>query len=415
MKTRRMKDAFSLLLVLVVLLIPCFMSFGQSKNVNYYTPRTTRVSVSSQSIDCESIFNEFQNANLQTIDDKTTFEGTKTFNLMDFAELDNLSDTDVVAEANIQVKYRFSYEKETNLVTLSAYTMGDDGEVLVDTLIGAAFVNENGDLDALLDCGEQDYILLSDMQNLGMIENCGWFKKMFNKVAKTIKKVVSTTVGVIGAIATVALPVVCGVVMAATGVGLLATIAVGATVGAVTAGATAAASTYQQDGKVDWEAVGICAGVGAAVGAIASAASYGITKLLSNMPKGRIYQVAFAMGSNPLVITPIKLTYLEALSVLALYIPSLISKFSEYGLGLLTKNLFTTDMLNAYDILKNNNVGRRYIGIYTVLQKNAAALAMILGCVNNSKYDLAHNVNFYNHYHDASHTIHVWFGSPVAA
>lgn len=413
MKTRRMKNAFSLLLVLVVLLIPCFMSFGQSKNVNYYTPRTTRVSVSSQSIDCESIFNEFQNANLQTIDDKTTFEGTKTFNLMDFAELDNLSDTDVVAEANIQVKYRFSYEKETNLVTLSAYTMGDDGEVLVDTLIGAAFVNENGDLDALLDCGEQDYILLSDMQDLGMIENCGWFKKMFNKVAKTIKKVVSTTVGVIGAIATVALPVVCGVVMAATGVGLLATIAVGATVGAVTAGATAAASTYQQDGKVDWEAVGICAGVGAAVGAVASATSYEITKLLSSMPKGRIYQIAFAVGSNPLVITPIKLTYLEALSVLTLFAVKFANECNGLGIPLISKNLFTQDMISVFNTLTQNQVSQKRIGVYTPLQTNARALAVLLCRDIVPTYDLAHSAGFYNHYHDESHLIHVWFGSPI--
>lgn len=412
MKTRRMKNAFSLLLVLVVLLIPCFMSFGQSKNVNYYTPRTTRVSVSSQSIDCESIFNEFQNANLQTIDDKTTFEGTKTFNLMDFAELDNLSDTDVVAEANIQVKYRFSYEKETNLVTLSAYTMGDDGEVLVDTLIGAAFVNENGDLDALLDCGEQDYMLLSDMQDLGMIENCGWFKKMFNKVAKTIKKVVSTTVGVIGAIATVALPVVCGVVMAATGVGLLATIAVGATVGAVTAGATAAASTYQQDGKVDWEAVGICAGVGAAVGAVASATSYEITKLLSSMPKGRIYQIAFAVTASPLFITQIKLTYLEALSILCCFkISSDI--VTSYGITLIPEYLFTESMLGVLNLLRSKDVGKNKLGVYTPLQTNARALAVLL-CRNLvPTYDIAHSSGFYNHYHDENHLIHVWFGSPV--
>jgi len=34
------------------------------------------------------------------------------------------------------------------------------------------------------------------------------------------------------------------------------------------------------DGKVDWEAVGICAGVGAAVGAVTSAVAYGITNAI---------------------------------------------------------------------------------------------------------------------------------------
>jgi len=51
---------------------------------------------------------------------------------------------------------------------------------------------------------------------------------------------------------------VCAVVAAP----VVATIAVGAVVGAGIAVGTAAASTYIQDGKVDWEAVGICAGVG---------------------------------------------------------------------------------------------------------------------------------------------------------
>lgn len=49
---------------------------------------------------------------------------------------------------------------------------------------------------------------------------------------------------------------------AATGVGLVATIALGAVAGAAIASTTAVASTIQQDGKIDWETVGVCAGVG---------------------------------------------------------------------------------------------------------------------------------------------------------
>ncbi len=84
--------------------------------------------------------------------------------------------------------------------------------------------------------------------------------------------------------------------MAATWVGLVATIAVGAVAGAAIAGSTAAASTAQQNnGKVDWETVGLCAGVGAAVGALASAAGYGIAKIVGLGEK--TYSCEFGKGS----------------------------------------------------------------------------------------------------------------------
>jgi len=45
-------------------------------------------------------------------------------------------------------------------------------------------------------------------------------------------------------------------------------------------------AVFDCDGKVDWEAVGICAGVGGAVGALASVISYGVTKAI--IAKGKI-------------------------------------------------------------------------------------------------------------------------------
>lgn len=73
-----------------------------------------------------------------------------------------------------------------------------------------------------------------------------------------------------------------GAVCAAAAAPVAATIAVGALVGAGIAFGTAAASTYIQDGKVDWETVGICTGVGVAVGALASGVSYKITALIKS-------------------------------------------------------------------------------------------------------------------------------------
>ncbi len=156
---------------------------------------------------------------------------------------------------------------------------GELNEIIVDTIEGKAFINEAGEIDAELDL-DGETILLSELQDLGVVDNCGWLKNAWKKVKKAVKKVTQTAIGVVGAVATVVVPAAIGVACAVTGVGLIATVAIGAATGATIAASTAAASTAQQDGKVDWETVGVCAGVGAVVGAVVSGVSYGITKLV---------------------------------------------------------------------------------------------------------------------------------------
>ena len=273
-------------LALILLAIPCMISFYSSKNID--TPiiqtRTTSVELSQQNLNCESIFNEFDKGELKVEDSLTTFVGYQTINLADLEELDNLSESNL-EEASFEVKYNFSYDSETNIVTLSATTEYDDGETEEDVIYGVAFINEKGEIDAVLDM-DGDYILLSELQDAGLIENCGWFKKAFKKIAKAVKKVCNTAVGVVGAVATIAVPAVIGVVGAIVAAPAVAVIAVGAVVGAGIAAGTAAASTAIQDGKVDWETVGICAGVGAVVGAASSYAAYKITAAIkSAFPK----------------------------------------------------------------------------------------------------------------------------------
>ena len=244
--------------------------------------QTRTISVEQNVIDYESIFNEYDDAKLERDGSLTTFEGKQTIKLSDLEELDEVA-LSTLDNEEITLKYNYSYDYETDLVTLTVVqveTTGDGEliETIVDTIEGTAFVNEAGEIDAVFDL-DGETILLSELQETGKLNNCGWFKRLFKKVSKAIKKVTKTVVGVIGAIATVAVPVVIGAVCAATGVGLIATVAAGAVAGAAIAASTAAASTYQQDGKVDWETVGICAGTGGVVGAVASGVAYGVTKV----------------------------------------------------------------------------------------------------------------------------------------
>lgn len=274
----------NIILTSIVMVIVCAVAYFvptylNSKQTAQTLSETRTIEVKQAEIDYQRVFDEFEDAKLETEGSLTTFEGVKTFNLADLEGIDLVTDTDVEEDLEMQVKYKYSYDNETNMVTLEATLVGDDGEPLIDRMYGVAFVNEDGNLDAVFDCDDGEYMLLSEMQDLGMIENCGWFKNAWKK----IKKVCSTKVGVVCAVATVALPVLTGIIGACVAAPLAATIAVGAGVGAMSSALGAGFSTIEQDGKVDWEAVGICAGVGAAVGALSSAVSYKITSAIKSL------------------------------------------------------------------------------------------------------------------------------------
>lgn len=262
----------------------CFFTYYQKPD-NHKENIIRTIEVGNNIIDCQNIFNSFEEPKLEVVENITTFEGIKTFNLKDFDELDLVSDGDIDQAVEMKVKYSYFYDSETNIITLTAKLVDEEGTEIIDTMMGVAFVNDEGNLDAVFDC-DGECILLSEIQDLEQIQNCGWFKKALKKVAKAVKKVCKTTVGVVGTVLTVAVPAVVGVVCAVASAPVVATVAIGAVVGAGIAATTAAASTYIQDGKVDWETVGIYAGVGTAVGALASGVSYGITKIL--LSNGRI-------------------------------------------------------------------------------------------------------------------------------
>ena len=272
----------SLILVIACLFTYCLQSFFTSKQTVTTQATIRTIEVKQNQMDFQSILKEYENASLETKDSITTFEGTKTFNILDFCELDLVSDFDADQDTEIKVKYRYDYDSEANIITLTATLLDEKGNPTVDTLVGVPFVDDNGNLDCVFDC-DGEYILLSELQDAGMIENCGWFKNLFKKVATAVKKVTNTVIGKVGAALTVAVPLVIGVVAGALAAPVLPVIAAGALVGAGISAGTAIASTYQQDGKVDWETVGICAGVGCAVGAISSFLGYKAGQLIRKM------------------------------------------------------------------------------------------------------------------------------------
>lgn len=240
-------------LAIVMFFTPCLVNFINTDNTKP-EPQTRTVSASSSSLDYQSVLNEFEDGILETEGTLTTFEGYKTLDLADFAEFDEVSISDMPTSTEARIKYNFSYDAENGLVTLSAQMENALGEISVDEIYGVAFYNEQGEIDAVLDL-DGEYMLLSEMQELGLIQNCGWFRNLFRKVAIAV-----ATVVVVAAVA--------AAVVATCGAGLGACVAAGAVAGAVTGGAAGAIISKQETGQVQVGAVlgGIAAG--AAIGAL---------------------------------------------------------------------------------------------------------------------------------------------------
>lgn len=262
--------SLALMLVLTPILSTSVNTSSVSENLD---ARTRTVSASSNQVDLENAFNEFEEGTLTITEETVSLEGIKTFKLSDFSEFDLVADSDVDEEV-ARIKYNVDYNNQTNEITLSI-TLADETQNIDDKLVGYAFVNEAGNIDVIFDC-DGETIYLSELQELGMIENCGFFSRL----VKSVKKAVSTTAGKIITVAAAAACVAVGVVGAIVAAPVVAVVAVGAVVGAVGLGASAAISTSITDGEVDWQAVLDCVGVGAVAGGVIAGLSYGATKLI---------------------------------------------------------------------------------------------------------------------------------------
>ena len=177
-------------------MIPCLISANKVTE----TIRTTKIEVTRQTIDYQSILDEFEDSELKTENSLTTFVGSKTIILSELDGIDLVSNVDL-KEDKIDVKYKFSYDIDTNIVKISAELQDELGKIYIDEIFGAAFINEYGEIDAVMNI-DGEGILLSEMRNNGLIANCGWFTNIVKKVVKVA--VVSVAVGVAATVGVVA-------------------------------------------------------------------------------------------------------------------------------------------------------------------------------------------------------------------
>lgn len=256
-------------LILVILgVFSVSMIQGKTRDVNVRS-----IELGVEDIDSQSVMNEFDSYDMSYENHKVDFTGYKALSSSLFNELDGVSDTGIQSE--VLTKYDCTYDTENGIVTLSVSKVQEEETIIIDTMYGVIISDENGNFDVAFDC-EGELLLLSELQESGAIENCGFWSK--------IKKVWNTTAGKVGAVITVATCAVVGVVCAVVPGGQLVTaVCIGVAVGAVGGAITAGIATYQIDGKIDWAAVGCFAGLGAVIGGATAAASFKLTSAIKNV------------------------------------------------------------------------------------------------------------------------------------
>ncbi len=196
--------------------LSCFFSVKREEVIA--SVRT--VQLNDTEMDYQAILNEFEDSELTTEGSLTTFTGYQTLNSSLFEGIDNVSESDVEALEGCKVGYKFTYDYESNIVTLYAQMQNELGELEIDTLSGVGFINEKGEIDAVMNV-EGEGILLSEMRDAGMIQNCGWFAKAVKKVAQTV---INVAVAVVAGAAAVAATAVVAAGVGTVGVAAAATI-----------------------------------------------------------------------------------------------------------------------------------------------------------------------------------------------
>ncbi len=196
-----------------VLFVFAFFTLSSCSHNSTVKPVERVIYSDEEKIQCESALEEFDDYSISTNESTTYFVGTQVIDQSFLNEIENLSLNDENELINQEITYNFSYDYEENLVTISASLMLDDGSIYLDEIKGVAFYDQDGDIDAVMNV-DGESVLLSELRNSGMIQNCGWFKKLI-KIAVTAV----VTTAVVAAVA--------AVVVATAGVAAPALVAVG--------------------------------------------------------------------------------------------------------------------------------------------------------------------------------------------
>lgn len=170
---------FAIVALSLAVIFAAWYLFGTVKKDNV---NVRDIELTYSTIDTQSILAEFDNAELKHEGELTTFTGEQKITSDLLNEVDNSSVEELEELEDVSISYEFTYDAETNIVTITAVMVNELGEINIDKLTGAAFYDEDGNIDAVMNVNGEG-ILLSEMRDAGLIQNCGWFSDLFKFVA----------------------------------------------------------------------------------------------------------------------------------------------------------------------------------------------------------------------------------------
>jgi len=220
----------SIAVILGILLSVTFIWNSRIRTFDYNDEKMTRTIVAD--IDYQSMLDtSFDSYILETKEERVSLDAEKSFSVTK-EQIDNLGLDDSIEGNTVNVKYNIDYDSVNNLIYLTINFMDFDDIIESETLQGSVFYDENNKIDAVFNV-DGEPVLMSEMANVDMVNNCGFFGKLFNAVKK-VAKVVAVAATVVA---------VAAVVVSTAGVGAVAVAGVGASVGAsvIAVGATTSA------------------------------------------------------------------------------------------------------------------------------------------------------------------------------
>ena len=434
----------SVALVCIMFAIPCLISVNNARLMqNMQNSIQTRTITANDSLNFDNLYNQL-NETCQNIEYFYN-EDAKVFNLTAtqiipmsvFDEIDNVSFFN--AEENVSVTYTTSYDVETNLVALIA----NSNSTSSDTLYGCPFTTDNGEIDVAF-YADGDIIYLSELQESGVIQNCGWFARFLKKLAKVIVKV--AVVAVATALVAVAAPVVAtvaGTVVAGAAITTATTIATTAAATAVAcvtiAGAAELASIAAEIIESADGSYTINGEQSIKIGAEKKDKStinliekiVGVATFATLREMTRSYHIAFAVSQKfsedgikysigDLYISKLTLTFDEAYCVLIQ--SGMINTINEITnnkdiIDALSKVVLSKELQALVENLKiyktKGYFSNKVQGIYADSVEAAATLASVTGAwfKGDDAYPYGYGgMNGYNHMHDLLRKIHIWYG-----
>ena len=225
------RTIYTLLLTIISLVVLGLLS----NYVQYNKPVIRDIELTHKEIDYQCFFNNLKNQEIKLDRNKNTIEYKATkeldanlFNKIDFVNY-------APNKNKVEFDYKMKYDANENKFNLSIRAKTDKGSV-IDNWEGTPFIKENKEIDIVF-ATDNGLIYLSNLEEKGLINNCGWFSKLFRKIAKVA--LVVAAIATVVAITVVAAPVVAATIPALAG----GAIALSGGVAASAMAATAAVAT----------------------------------------------------------------------------------------------------------------------------------------------------------------------------